>query len=458
MDNPFNDTICQRSLDFAGFVVPDQYIGEAVAALRAHGAMPCPEGSECISMKGYLIPQTDVEHYHRPWDGDHGMIVPRPFSKMTVRIYRKSLFMWWFPDPPLSPKDDDLHYYWCDMAVHPSVSRLNPNTRFVMPTNACWTEALIRLYARDSAAEEDYVLTRLWHRELLRVCMQLLPRAWDGWAPLEELDLDRNLVGVVRAMRRALMAGNSHGYSDDLDFELLFVRLHVHTWDPDCPPPQGRTLDQIEEAWWREVLERKFTQGDDDSDDDGDDEDDDAKDGDETTLKKFKLLSGRERAWIREPIVRPVLYIGWSDLVQLTVRAHLREGILVTVSAEELDRSAITVCTRAPPPAAALPRSSSGVKDHVDKLACGSMAKQLEILLQHWDYAGRLWRCITKAANHQNMRHLGIVVSFRDKLNSELLDFTERQPNIELLKRCVQHIQVQGFNVDLPMAKLAKLV
>ncbi|RAH49294.1 uncharacterized protein BO95DRAFT_460323 [Aspergillus brunneoviolaceus CBS 621.78] len=41
-------------------------------------------------------------------------------------------------------------------------------------------------------------------------------------------------------------------------------------------------------------------------------------------------LSGRERAWIREPIVRSVPYIGWSDPRQLAVRAQLREGILVT--------------------------------------------------------------------------------------------------------------------------------
>jgi hypothetical protein len=43
-----------------------------------------------------------------------------------------------------------------------------------------------------------------------------------------------------------------------------------------------------------------------------------------------QALSRRERAWVREPILRPVLLIGLDDPRQLATRAQLREGILVT--------------------------------------------------------------------------------------------------------------------------------
>lgn len=43
-----------------------------------------------------------------------------------------------------------------------------------------------------------------------------------------------------------------------------------------------------------------------------------------------QTLSARERAWVREPILRPVRLIGLDDPSQLAVRAQLREGILVT--------------------------------------------------------------------------------------------------------------------------------
>ncbi|PYH44710.1 uncharacterized protein BP01DRAFT_399833, partial [Aspergillus saccharolyticus JOP 1030-1] len=46
-------------------------------------------------------------------------------------------------------------------------------------------------------------------------------------------------------------------------------------------------------------------------------------------------LSGCERAWIREPVVRSVPYIGWSDPRQLAVRAQLREGILVSLAGRQ---------------------------------------------------------------------------------------------------------------------------
>jgi hypothetical protein len=41
-------------------------------------------------------------------------------------------------------------------------------------------------------------------------------------------------------------------------------------------------------------------------------------------------LSQRERAWVREPTLRPILLVGLDDPRQLAVRAQLREGILVT--------------------------------------------------------------------------------------------------------------------------------
>ena len=41
-------------------------------------------------------------------------------------------------------------------------------------------------------------------------------------------------------------------------------------------------------------------------------------------------LSARERAWVREPVLRPVLLAGLDDPRQLAERAQLREGILVT--------------------------------------------------------------------------------------------------------------------------------
>ncbi|RAL16902.1 uncharacterized protein BO97DRAFT_420287 [Aspergillus homomorphus CBS 101889] len=40
--------------------------------------------------------------------------------------------------------------------------------------------------------------------------------------------------------------------------------------------------------------------------------------------------AGRERAWIRAPVLRSVAYIRWSNSSQLAVQTQLREGILVS--------------------------------------------------------------------------------------------------------------------------------
>ncbi|OJK01950.1 hypothetical protein ASPACDRAFT_58348 [Aspergillus aculeatus ATCC 16872] len=81
------------------------------------------------------------------------------------------------------------------------------------------------------------------------------------------------------------------------------------------------------------------------------------------------------------------------------------------------------------------------------------------LLLTHGDYAGRLWNCLVRISRAKDMRSLNSrVAPFRDKLNQESLDPFGRQRNIELLEECVRRLRLQGFDVDLEMAKLAILV
>ncbi|PYH81175.1 hypothetical protein BO82DRAFT_365347 [Aspergillus uvarum CBS 121591] len=54
----------------------------------------------------------------------------------------------------------------------------------------------------------------------------------------------------------------------------------------------------------------------------------------------------------------------------------------------------------------------------------------------------------------KDMRSLNSRVSpFRDKLNQESLNPFGRQRNIELLEECVRRLRLQGYDVDLEMAK-----
>ncbi|PYI36228.1 hypothetical protein BP00DRAFT_321787, partial [Aspergillus indologenus CBS 114.80] len=85
--------------------------------------------------------------------------------------------------------------------------------------------------------------------------------------------------------------------------------------------------------------------------------------------------------------------------------------------------------------------------------------KWQSLLLTHGDYAGRLWNCLVQISRAKDMRSLNSrVAPFRDKLNQESLDPFGRQRNIELLEECVRRLRLQGFDVDLEMAKLAILV
>ncbi|RAK80148.1 uncharacterized protein BO72DRAFT_503011 [Aspergillus fijiensis CBS 313.89] len=293
MSHTIVDLIARQSLDFAGFVIPDRYIPNAYAALRNRGAHPCTLGRDCVSVIGFLNPPTDIVHWHTP--NEEAMIRTGAWPRLTVRIYRKSMYMWFFADPPLNPRPDDLYYMWSDQVRTGRRHHHRQGTGFVMPTPACWTEALVVLHARDFDEKDRYMLTRLWHRELLRVCMQLLQPMRQGGHPLLlEGELDLHLVGVIKAMRAALIAGDPDAHSDLVEAEIRIVRAQLQNDEPPCPPPQGVTYDhEAEVAWWKEwVADRRSNDagGDDhivgsrveelsdDHDDDDDEEDEDDED------------------------------------------------------------------------------------------------------------------------------------------------------------------------------------
>ncbi|PYI32468.1 hypothetical protein BP00DRAFT_414656 [Aspergillus indologenus CBS 114.80] len=292
MNHTIIDLIAQQSLDFAGYVIPDRYIPNAYVALRRRGAHPCTLGRDCISVIGFLHPPTDIVHWHTP--NEEPLIRNGAWPRLTVRIYRKSMFMWLFADPPLNPRPDDLYYTWSDR-IRMARRHHRPGTGFVMPTPACWTEALVVLHARDFCEKDRYMLTRLWHRELLRVCLQLLQPLRQGRRPLLlEGELDLHLVGVIKAMRAALAAGDPDAHSDLVDAEIRIVRAQLQNDEPPCPPPQGVIYDHdAEVAWWEEWVSDEHSDDggnadpiadprveeigvdDDDDDEDGDDDEDD---------------------------------------------------------------------------------------------------------------------------------------------------------------------------------------
>ncbi|RAL11711.1 uncharacterized protein BO97DRAFT_414967 [Aspergillus homomorphus CBS 101889] len=172
--------------DFCGYVIPDKYISHACQTLEDFGLERCKHGTACSTMTGHKQPPTDVYHYHLEDDVDR-LTVTTPGSTtladtkppandlqgwpiLTVRIYRKSLFMWHVHDPPLhKPGKHHLDYM---LSGEPENRLQNIGREDVMlPSPGCWAQTLFLLLCRDLTGGS--VLQEIWIGELTKMAASL---------------------------------------------------------------------------------------------------------------------------------------------------------------------------------------------------------------------------------------------------------------------------------------------
>ncbi|PYI12998.1 hypothetical protein BO99DRAFT_417991 [Aspergillus violaceofuscus CBS 115571] len=181
--------------DFSGYVIPDKQIEQAYQALEENGLERCTHGVDCPTMTGHEQPPTDIAHFHYPGEvkrivvsGGRESSTARDLTdsasecsassddddaaayqpKLTVRIYRKSVYMWQARDPPLRrPRAVHVDY----VLSGEGENRLQDTGRsdVILPSFACWTETLFLNLCRDLIGGS--VLQELWLRELEKVAV-----------------------------------------------------------------------------------------------------------------------------------------------------------------------------------------------------------------------------------------------------------------------------------------------
>ncbi|PYH85204.1 hypothetical protein BO82DRAFT_429258 [Aspergillus uvarum CBS 121591] len=179
--------------DFSGYIIPDKQIERACQALEDNGLERCTHGVDCPTMTGHEQPPTDIAHFHYPGEVKRIVVSGGRESRtagdstdsasessassddayqpmLTVRIYRKSVYMWQARDPPLRrPRAVHVDY----VLSGEGENRLQDTGRndVILPSFACWTETLFLNLCRDLIGGS--VLQELWQRELEKVAVSM---------------------------------------------------------------------------------------------------------------------------------------------------------------------------------------------------------------------------------------------------------------------------------------------
>ncbi|RAH67532.1 uncharacterized protein BO66DRAFT_153159 [Aspergillus aculeatinus CBS 121060] len=222
--------------DFSGYIITDKHIERACQALEDNGLESCQHGADCPTMTGHEQPPTDIPHFHFPREATRIVVSNRressttsdstdsssstgssasgddePYQPMlTVRIYRKSVYMWQARDPPLRrPRAVHVDY----MLSGEGENRLQDIGRndVILPSFACWAETLFLNLCRDLIGGS--VLQELWKRELEKVALSIQDNNYLDieppfgellWSFRENLRLQQDTltVGARRTLRK----------------------------------------------------------------------------------------------------------------------------------------------------------------------------------------------------------------------------------------------------------------